>query len=271
MVSFPNAKINIGLRILRKRPDGYHDIQSIFVPVAFADVLEMVPASKLSFQSAGLTIPEGGTNSCVKAWELLNRDFDIPPVDIFLLKRIPTGAGLGGGSADGAFTLKMLNDMFGLKLQTEQLELYALQIGSDCPFFIRNMPALAEGRGEILQPLDIGITNLSEYYILMIFPGIHISTPWAYGKISPYDSELLPLTIWDQPVENWKSFMVNDFEAPVFAEYPLLAKLKDDLFRQGAMFAAMSGSGSTMYAIFKDAPQGVDMQGFASEITRVKV
>lgn len=254
MVSFPNCKINFGLSVLRKRPDGYHDISSVFVPVSFTDVLEIVPSSSFSFESTGIEIPDGGTNSCVKAWELLHRDFEIGSVSMFLLKNIPTGGGLGGGSSDGAFALKMLNVMFGLQLSTEQLEMYALDIGSDCPFFIRNKPVVAEGRGERFSSLTNPKNPLAKKYVLMIFPGIHISTPLAYSQLIPKVPDILPAKIWQQPISTWKDYMVNDFEQSVFTQHPELQRLKAELYHHGAAFSAMSGSGSTVFGVFDDVP-----------------
>jgi len=252
VVTFPNAKINLGLQILRKRPDGYHDISSLFLPIPLCDVLEVIESKKLSFASSGLPIP-GNTddNLCLKAYHLLKADFDLPPVSIHLHKVIPMGAGLGGGSADGAFVLSMLNEKFGLRLTQKQLESYAAQLGSDCPFFIGNLAAIASGRGTDLASHAI---DLKGHYLVLLFPGIHIGTREAYAGVKPHAGQPNIADILAAPVNQWKNTLKNDFETSVFPSRPLLPSLKDLLYQTGAAYASMTGSGSTIYGIFETQP-----------------
>jgi len=253
MISFPNAKINLGLNIVRKRADGYHDIESCFYPIPWNDVLEIIPSDKLSFKPHGLEIPgDASSNLCVKAYELIKQDFDIDSVKIILLKNIPMGAGLGGGSADGAFMLQLLNDYFELNLSPNQLEAYALQLGSDCPFFIQNQPAIAKGRGEILEPVSL---NLSGKYLAIKNPGIHITTKEAYAEIMPKKPEITTEEMVSRPLSEWKGQLINDFEEAIFQNYPVIKSLKDELYTAGALYASMTGSGSTVYGIFDEAPK----------------
>lgn len=248
MIVFPNAKINLGLNIVSKREDGYHNIESVFYPIPWLDALEIIEANTFAFHSYGLDIPgETLGNLCVKAYELIREHHDIPPVEIHLLKNIPMGAGLGGGSADGAFTLTLLNQLFGLQLSEQQLEVYALQLGSDCPFFIRNTPALATGRGEKLTPLDI---NLKGYFIAIHNPGIHISTQEAYAGITPKTSNTDIISVLKSSIDNWKDGVINDFEQSIFRNHLEIEALKKDMYEAGAQYASMTGSGSTVYGIF---------------------
>lgn len=253
MVSFPNAKINLGLNVIRRRADGYHDLQTVFYPVPFYDVLEIIPLHEevnSRFEQTGLTIAGDPTeNLCVKASDLLRRDFpELPPLHILLHKSIPTGAGLGGGSADASFTIKMLNQHFQLGLSTEQMTDYALQLGSDCPFFIINKPCMAEGRGEKLEQIEL---DLSAYDIVLINPGIHVQTAKAFGMLTPKEPMHPLREIIAQPVETWRDRLRNDFEEPVFAMHPPIAETRELLYRQGALYASMSGSGSSVYGIFR--------------------
>jgi len=250
MVVFPNAKINLGLTVLNKRDDGYHNLETVFLPILIKDILEIIPSDKFEFNVSGILIdtkPE--ENICIKAYQLLKKDFHgLPSVKIHLHKAIPTGAGLGGGSADGAFILKLLNKIFELNLSTNQLINYALQLGSDCPFFIYNTPCIASGRGEVLEKIDL---DLSAYKIIAINPGIHISTGWAFTQLS---SALAAKSIKDiihQPINTWKDQLKNDFEEPVFKQHPEIESIKDELYNKGAIYASMSGSGSSVYGIFK--------------------
>lgn len=257
MITFPNAKINLGLNIVSKREDGYHNIESCFYPIPWHDSLEVIEAASFAFYSYGLGIPgDTSSNLCVKAYKLLKADFDIPPIEIHLLKNIPMGAGLGGGSADGAFTLKMLNDIFSLNLTNPQLENYALQLGSDCPFFIKNQPAIATGRGEQLEPIDL---NLSGYYLAIHNPGIHISTKEAYSGVKPKESKISVSEIVQRPIEQWKDLLRNDFEASIFPNHPEIEKLKNEMYDEGAIYASMTGSGSTVFGIFRKV---IDHQGW---------
>lgn len=252
MVVFPNAKINLGLRILAKRNDGYHDLETVFYPLPFYDALEMIrqPAgSGLSFSSGGFPIAgEVNDNLCIKAYNLLKKDFPgLPPVRMYLHKAIPSGAGLGGGSADASFALKLLNEMAALDLSAAQLLEYSLQLGSDCPFFIINKPCFATGRGEQLETVNI---DLSGYSIVIVNPGIHVPTGPAFSWLQPgYPAASLKEIIM-MPVETWEGRLINDFEIPVFERYPEIKAVKEELYNKGAVYASMSGSGSTVYGIF---------------------
>lgn len=248
MILYPNCKINLGLNITNKREDGYHNLETVFLPIPFTDVLEILPSDSFEFTTTGLSI-NTDDNLCIKAYNLLKQDFpNLPLVKMHLHKAIPLGAGLGGGSSDASFTLSLLNEKFSLNIKPEKLISYAIQLGSDCPFFIINKPCIATGRGEILQPINI---DLSNYKILIVNPGIHIDTKWAFSKITPKQPSVSIKEIVSQPIETWKEQLQNDFEVPVFAEYPGIAKIKTNLYRQGAVYASLSGSGSTVYGIFK--------------------
>lgn len=253
MLVFPNCKINLGLQITCKRDDGYHDLETVFYPVPFTDALEIIARSthqtELEFTVTGLAV-EGNAqdNLCLKAYHLLKSDFPfLPAVKMHLHKTIPMGAGLGGGSADAAFMLMALNTTFELNLTTPQLLNYALRLGSDCPFFILNKPCFATGRGDLLEPIAV---DLSMYKMVLVNPGIHINTGWAFSKIRPAPSKKSIAVIIQQPIETWHADLHNDFEAPVFEAHPQIKEIKETLYQQGALYAAMSGSGSTVYGIF---------------------
>lgn len=253
MIVFPNCKINLGLHVVQKRPDGYHDLQTVFFPVPFRDILEILPASSFEFTSTGLSIPgDPSANLCVKAYELMKVDFPaLAPVHIQLHKIIPMGGGLGGGSSNGSFTLTALNELFDLKCSKQALLKMALQLGSDCPFFIVNEPCYATGRGEQMSMVDI---NLKGYYLVLILPGIHVPTAQAFSGITPKQPAVdLEKRITENP-ENWKEWLVNDFEATVFNQFPEIAGLKSYLYEQGAVYASMTGTGSTVYGLFKEKP-----------------
>jgi len=253
VIVFPNAKINLGLNVLRKRSDGFHDIETIFYPVNCRDALELIQQTKsdsiVEFTGTGLLVDTAmQDNLCIKAYQLLKKDHpQLPAVKIHLHKAIPIGAGLGGGSADAAFMLKLLNDKFKLNLSTAQLRDYALELGSDCPFFIINKPCFATGRGEMLKEISL---NLSAYKIVLVNPGIHINTAWAFSQVSPALPGRSVKEIIQQPVETWKNELTNDFETPVFSAHPEIKDIKEELYRQGALYASMSGSGSTVFGIF---------------------
>ena len=250
MLFFPNCKINLGLRILRRRADGYHDLETIFYPLPLFDVLESIREnSEPQFTSYGLPIPGNpNDNLCLKAWRLLKKDFPgLPAAHFHLLKNIPIGAGLGGGSADGAWTLKALNTQFHLGLSQEQLLHYAAQLGSDCPFFILNTPCRGGGRGEQLTPVNL---DLSPYTFALVDPGIHISTAQAFSLCTPAENALPLSTIIAQPIAHWRQNLVNDFETPVFQLHPELEKIKPALYAHGALYAALTGSGSSFFGIF---------------------
>jgi len=250
MVSFPNCKINLGLHITDKRPDGYHDLQTIFYPINLKDVIEIVPSENFMFNVSGIPVDgDQNENLCVKAYHLLKKDFSsLPPINIWLHKHIPMGAGLGGGSADGAFTLKLLNDKFHLNLSTNQLFNYSSQLGSDCPFFIINRACFATGRGEKLDPVDL---DLADYSFVIVYPKIHISTAWAFSQIIPKHPTKNLKEIIMQPIETWKDELKNDFEEAALKKFPDLKEIKENLYRSGALYASMSGSGSAFYGIFK--------------------
>ena len=252
MISFPNCKINLGLHILDKREDSFHNLETVFYPVPFKDALELIPSTNtgIEFTATGLAVDgNAADNLCVKAYHLLKKDFpEIPTIKIHLHKAIPLGAGLGGGSADAAFMLKLLNEKFKLNLSTDQLINYALQLGSDCPFFIINKPCLATGRVEMLDEIAV---DLSAYKIVLINPGIHINTGWAFSNITPAQPARSIKEIIQQPVNTWKDELKNDFESAVFTAHPAIKEIKEALYTQGAVYAAMSGSGSTVFGIFE--------------------
>lgn len=298
MLSFPNCKINLGLQILNKREDGYHNLATVFYPLPLKDALELVrrddgrwttddsktlsdlPSEAIAkagvegsagviersrendviFSSTGLEIAgDEANNLCVKAYHLLKKDFpSLPPVLMHLHKAIPMGAGLGGGSADGAFALKLLNEKFQLNLTNEQLIAYALQLGSDCPFFILNKPCYATGRGELLEPIQL---DLSVYKFAIVNPGIHVNTGWAFGQLNlsgrSAESEQRPdqKQIIQQPISTWKEQLINDFEEPVSKAHPEIAAIKQQLYDTGAVYASMTGSGSTVFGIFEKEPE----------------
>ncbi|MDR2802096.1 MAG: 4-(cytidine 5'-diphospho)-2-C-methyl-D-erythritol kinase [Prevotellaceae bacterium] len=252
MLSFPIAKINIGLHVIAKRPDGFHDIETLFYPVELLhDVLEIVPAGRFSIRLSGLPVagaPE--SNLCVKAYRLLQADFDLPPVAIHLHKTIPSGAGLGGGSSDATAALQILNELFSLQLSAGQLLRYAVQLGSDCAFFLHRQPMLATGRGEILTALPA--LDLQPYRIVIETPPVFVGTAEAYAGVTPHPPAQPLASLLAQPVEQWKGTVVNDFEASVFARFPVLAQIKQRLYDDGAAYAAMSGSGSALFALFPE-------------------
>ncbi|MBB6459827.1 4-(cytidine 5'-diphospho)-2-C-methyl-D-erythritol kinase [Flammeovirga kamogawensis] len=252
MISFPNAKINIGLAITGKREDGFHDIASCFYPVEWTDILEIIPSDQLEFTSSGIEIP-GSTegNLCLQAYTILKQDFDIPPVKIHLHKVIPIGAGLGGGSADGAFALKMLNDLFKLSIADEQLEEYAGRMGSDCPFFIKNKPVWVTGRGELFDSIAL---DLSNKFIVLVNPSIHISTKEAYSGVNPQPLSFNLKDVLENDFNNWEGKVYNDFEHGLFKTYTVLPQLKDQLYNLGAKYASMTGSGSTVFGVFDQIP-----------------
>lgn len=256
MISFPNAKINIGLYITQKRTDGYHQIETVLYPIPFQDILEIRTnsAKKTRFQNLGIAIDniEPEQTSVLKAYRLLQKDFALPPIDCILYKNIPFGAGLGGGSADAAFMLKLLNDYFTLQLSVEDLEEYATQLGSDDSFFVKNIPQLASGRGENVQPLNLSLKGL---HLLLLKPDIHISTAIAYQSITPFAANFDLKKLPELPLKEWQNKISNHFEKGVCNRYPLLQQLKVALYDSGAIYASLSGSGSALYGIFQTKPQ----------------
>jgi 4-diphosphocytidyl-2-C-methyl-D-erythritol kinase len=258
MIAFPNCKINLGLSIVAKRPDGYHELETIFYPVALTDIVEVIhsndPDNPIQFTSTGLEVPGNrNQNLCVKAFEILKKDFPtLPNVKIHLHKHIPMGAGLGGGSSDATAVLKLINQQFNLGLNNTQLVDYAAQLGSDCAFFVYDNAYHATGRGEILQPSNC---DLSNYQMVLIHPGIHISTAWAFNQLTPSSKEKSIAEIVAQPIEQWKENLINDFELPIIQAHPTIGEIKNLLYEKGAIYASMSGSGSSLFGIFhKDQP-----------------
>lgn len=252
MIVFPNAKINIGLNVVEKRTDGFHNIESFFYPVyELNDVLEIIKQDNyaVEFSSSGIDIPqkEGEFNLCEKAYQLIKNDFDISGVKIHLHKVIPIGAGLGGGSADAAFTLKVLNDLFELDLSDEQLIEYAQKLGSDCAFFIKNKPVYAFNKGDEFDEIEL---DLSNHKIKIEYPDIHISTAEAYSGVVPQQSNQNLKALIAEPIGNWKVNLKNDFEQSVFSNHPNIEKLKAKMYQDGAKFASMTGSGSAVFGIF---------------------
>ena len=248
MIVFPNAKINIGLNIIQRRPDGYHDIQTCMVPIGLSDILEMAPSNTLSFQSTGIPIPGEGKNLVLQAYDLLKTDFNIEPVAIHLHKTIPMGAGLGGGSSDAAFALKLLNQLFELELSNSILENYASKLGSDCAFFVNNKPVIAKGRGDEFESIDI--SSVKDKFLVLICPNIHSNTKEAYSGITPMSPDKNLKNLLNGTLEYWKESVANQFENTIFKRYPELKDIKQSFYDQGAAYAAMSGSGSSVYGFF---------------------
>lgn len=257
MIVFPNAKINIGLNIVSRRNDGFHDIETIFYPIkGLCDILEIVPVPNqidlINFRQTGLTLNEPDENNlCIKAYHLLNSYKELPPVTMHLHKQIPFGAGLGGGSSDGSHVLSLLNSISSNPLSKEKLSEIALQLGSDCPFFIYNSPCFATGRGEILSPIKLDLSGL---HILLINPGLHVNTGKAYSLSNPKDPEKKLDSIIQSNRNDWRSLIFNDFEKVVFNIHPEIGAIKEELYSMGAVYAAMSGSGSTVFGLFTEKP-----------------
>lgn len=259
MIDFPNAKINLGLQIKEKRPDGFHNLESIFFPVQIKDALEIIPAEKTMMNIHGIPVDgDVSQNLCLRAFNLLKADFDIPSVEINLLKNIPMGAGMGGGSSDGTFALIILNKLFNLDLSRESLHSYALNLGSDCPFFLYNSPVLAQGRGEIISPIKF---SLDDYFIQIVHPGIHISTKMAFEKIIPRPLDGSLTDIISLPVNKWKDRLINDFEDSIFQNSPALGEIKRKLYENGALYSSMTGTGSAVFGIF-ERKVNLDSQDF---------
>jgi 4-diphosphocytidyl-2-C-methyl-D-erythritol kinase len=252
MVSFPPCKINLGLLVIEKRSDGYHNLETCFYAVPWTDILEIVPSQKLSFKITGDAIPgDPKDNLCVKAYQLLADQYKLSPVDIHLHKIIPTGAGLGGGSSDAAHTLRLLNGLFDLNIDDKTLAEYASRLGSDCAFFIQDEPMIGKGRGEILT--KVSDVSLNKRFLIIVKPPIHVSTAEAYAGIVPRKPNASVQSILEQPIENWKRVLINDFEHNVFTKYPMIKSIKDTLYDEGARYASMSGSGAAVFGIFDKA------------------
>ena len=251
MVVFPPCKINLGLHVTHKRPDGYHELETCFFPVPWTDILEIVSSDAFAFTTSGNNIPgEQNSNLCVKAYNLLKKDFKLPSVVIHLHKIIPTGAGLGGGSSDAAFTLRLLNALFQLDLPEQKLMDYASILGSDCAFFVQDRPMLGRGRGEILSDVEV---SLAGKFLVLVKPDIHVSTAEAYAGIHPRTADYPIVESLQLPLTSWRSRIRNDFEGSVFKKFPAIAAIKEKLYASGARYASMSGSGSTVFGIFESA------------------
>lgn len=260
MITFPNAKINLGLNIIEKRPDGYHNLETIFYPIHLEDALEVVP---LTGSSQEYDLKISGTpiecntedNLVIKAYRMLQKDFDIPALHIYMYKHIPMGAGLGGGSSDAAFMIKLLNEKFSLGMSINQMEDYAARLGADCAFFIQDRPVFATGIGNIMTPVELSLKGM---YIVLVKPNISISTKEAYSKVNPHHPSQSLTELIKYPIEEWKNIIVNDFESSIFIAHPEIAAIKDKLYDMGAIYASMSGSGSAVYGIFKESVPYVD-------------
>ncbi len=256
MIVFPNAKINIGLNVVERRADGYHNLETIFYPIQIKDALEVVLSDELRFASSGISIPgNADENLCLKAYHLIKTSYDLPPVNIHLHKNIPIGAGLGGGSADAGFFIKLLNEVCEIGLSVDAMENYARQLGADCAFFIGNKPVFAFGKGDRFEKIEL---DLSAYHLVLVMPPVHVSTAEAYGGVQPKASENNLKSALKLPVEKWKNFIKNDFEPSVFQHHTKILGIKEALYQQGAIYAAMSGSGASVFGIFNKKP---DLQG----------
>jgi 4-diphosphocytidyl-2-C-methyl-D-erythritol kinase len=254
MILYPNAKINLGLNILEKRKDGFHNLESLFLPVGWSDVLEVLPSENDSgkdfmFVQTGIPLGLSGVENIIyKAYSLLKTDYDIDPVKVILHKQIPAGAGLGGGSSDAVSMVQLLNEIFNLKLSEETIFTYLEKIGSDCSFFYGNEPSFVRGRGEIIEPFSL---DLSGYYLLIVVPDIHLSTMEAFSLITPRKPDFPLRQALQYPVNEWENIIKNDFEEVLFPKYPMLMEIKEKMYRTGALYSSMSGSGSAIYGIFK--------------------
>lgn len=256
MILFPGCKINLGLSILNKRQDGYHNLESIFLPIPLFDSLEFIESKSIQFD-CNIQIDDEKSNSILKAYELLAQDFQLPPISIYLQKQIPMGAGLGGGSSNGAFMLVGLNKHFELGISNQELKQYALKIGSDCPFFIDNTTKLVHGVGEILTDISI---PLSGKYVGLVNPKIHISTQQAFQNLTlkQTPNPSLQKIVTEEPISEWKNLIFNDFEEGVFSQFPEISTIKNNLYKLGAQYASMTGTGSTVFGLFENEPNTHD-------------
>lgn len=262
MITFPCCKINLGLNVVSKRSDGFHDIETVFYPIPLHDALEIKKMDEQfpSETSCDLKVTGNAVecnereNLVVKAYELLAQDYELPRIHIHLYKHIPSQAGLGGGSADAAYMIRLLDERFRLNMGYAEMERYAAQLGADCAFFITSTTSYATGKGEILEPADDEAGNLDGYYITIVKPDVAVSTAEAYAGITPQKPRKCCRDIVRQSIETWKDELHNDFEPVVFAKYPELARIKQQLYDNGALYAQMSGSGSAIFGIFKDEP-----------------
>ena len=268
MITFPCAKINLGLNIVSKRPDGYHNLETVFYPIPLTDALEIkyMDENFPSESPCDLKITGNDVdcneedNLVIKAYQLLAADFQLPRVHAHLVKRIPTQAGLGGGSSDAAYMIRLLDERFRLNIGIPEMERYAAKLGADCAFFITADPSYAEGIGDVLMPVDVPGAGLGGYYLAVVKPSVAVSTRDAYAAIVPKTPAKCCRDIVRQPIETWKDELVNDFEAPIFAMHPELAAIKQSLYDAGAVYAAMSGSGSALFGIFREQPTGLEKE-----------
>jgi len=255
MVLFPNAKINLGLSVIEKRSDGFHNLETVFYPIQWTDALEVISSGDqpISLNTSGLSVDgDIANNLCYKAWELLAKDYTLPNLHAHLHKVLPMGAGLGGGSADAAFMLKMVNEVAGLGISNEKLTNYASKLGSDCAFFIENKPVFADGRGDHFSPIEL---DLSNFYFVVVMPPFTVNTAEAYSWIRPGIPKFRIHESIKMPIAKWKDYLINDFEAPVIKKHPLIGDIKNRLYSEGAIYASMSGSGASVYGIFDTKPK----------------
>jgi 4-diphosphocytidyl-2-C-methyl-D-erythritol kinase len=252
MITFPNAKINIGLNVVSRRTDGYHNLQTILYPLPLKDALEIMEADEMGFETSGIPIPgNDNENLCLKAYGLLRKDFTLPNIKIHLHKNIPIGAGLGGGSSDAAFFIKMVNQKFSLDLTDENMQAYCRLLGADCAFFVENKPVIAIDKGDVFLPITL---DLSAYHLLLVMPPVHVSTAEAYrGVVTNMPSQSLKDLV-KLPINEWQGKIKNDFEGHIFKAYPQIRSVKSSLIKAGAEFALMSGSGASVFGIFKNKP-----------------
>lgn len=268
MITFPCAKINLGLNIVSKRPDGYHNLETVFYPIPLTDALEIKYMDEKFPSESPCDLKITGNdidcneedNLVIKAYQLLAADFQLPRVHAHLVKRIPTQAGLGGGSSDAAYMIRLLDERFRLNIGIPEMERYAAKLGADCAFFITADPSFAEGIGDVLMPVDVPGAGLGGYYLAVVKPSVAVSTLDAYAAIVPKTPAKCCRDIVRQPIETWKDELVNDFEAPIFAMHPELATIKQSLYDAGAVYAAMSGSGSALFGIFRELPTGLEKE-----------
>lgn len=268
MITFPCAKINLGLNIVSKRPDGYHNLETVFYPIPLTDALEIKYMDEKFPSESPCDLKITGNdvdcneedNLVIKAYQLLAADFQLPRVHAHLVKRIPTQAGLGGGSSDAAYMIRLLDERFRLNIGIPEMERYAAKLGADCAFFITADPSYAEGIGDVLMPADVPGAGLGGYYLAVVKPSVAVSTRDAYAAIVPKTPTKCCRDIVRQPIETWKDELVNDFEAPIFAMHPELAAIKQSLYDAGAVYVAMSGSGSALFGIFREQPTGLEKE-----------
>lgn len=268
MITFPCAKINLGLNIVSKRPDGYHNLETVFYPIPLTDALEIKYMDEKFPSESPCDLKITGNdvdcneedNLVIKAYQLLAADFQLPRVHAHLVKRIPTQAGLGGGSSDAAYMIRLLDERFRLNIGIPEMERYAAKLGADCAFFITADPSYAEGIGDVLMPVDVPGAGLGGYYLAVVKPSVAVSTRDAYAAIVPKTPAKCCRDIVRQPIETWKDELVNDFEVPIFAMHPELAAIKQSLYDAGAVYAAMSGSGSALFGIFREQPTGLEKE-----------